>query len=117
MQLRRRFKRIPIDIKIELDTKYGRTPHCIKVDIINLSAIGAYIYGCNNFKLNDEVRLKFSLPPSREQFVLNAKVVWLPDKQVQPHDYPGIGVEFYDLSAEIQGKLVAFIERNLSCKP
>ena len=67
MQLRRRFKRLPIDLKIELKPKlenYGLQPdsqslklpnsaHCLKVDILNLSAVGAFIFGCNEFKLGD----------------------------------------------------------------
>lgn len=115
MQLRRRFKRLPIDIKVELKAKYGRNPVCLKLDVLNLSAVGAFIFGCDKFKLGDEVILKMKLPPKRLELELEAKVVWIPDKQVQPHAYPGIGVEFPRLPANIQQQLVEFIERNLSC--
>ncbi len=114
MQLRRRFKRLPIDIKIELKNKYERNPACLKVDILNLSAVGAYIYGCDKFKLGDEVVIKFKLLPKQEEMELEAKVVWLSDKQIQPHFYPGVGVEFSHLSPALQEKLISFIERNLS---
>lgn len=115
MQLRRRFKRLPIAIKrIELKNKYEKGPVCHKVDILNLSAIGAYIYGCDKFKLGDEVILKLRLPPKNEEIALEAKVVWLPDKQIQPQISPGMGVEFHNISQVIQQKLVEFIERNLS---
>jgi stage II sporulation protein AA (anti-sigma F factor antagonist) len=114
LQLRRRFKRLPIDIKIELKNKYERNPICLKVDILNLSAVGAYIYGCDQFQLGDEVVLKFKLPPQDEEIELQAKVVWLPDKQIQLHLQPGMGVEFYNISSSVQEKLIAFIERNLS---
>ena len=113
MQLRRRFKRLPIDIKIEMWNKYDKTPDCVKVDILNLSAVGAYIYGCNKFKLGDEVMLKMKLPPSQEELLLEAVVVWLPDKQVQLHFYPGMGVEFNNISTSTQERLLGFIERNL----
>jgi anti-anti-sigma factor len=115
MQLRRRFKRLPIAIKrIELKNKYEKGPVCHKVDILNLSAIGAYIYGCDKFKLGDEVILKLRLPPKNEEIALEAKVVWLPDKQIQPQISPGMGVEFHNISGDIQQKLIEFIERNLS---
>jgi anti-anti-sigma factor len=114
MQLRRRFKRLPIDIKIELKSKHAKSPECLKLDILNLSAIGAYIFGCGKFKLGDEVVLKMKLPPKNEEIELEAKVVWLPDKQVQPHFYPGIGVEFVHIQPDLQGKILGFIERNLS---
>lgn len=117
MQLRRRFKRLPIDIKVELKTKDQRNPICLNLDLINLSAIGAFIFGCDKFKLGDRVVLKMKLPPKQEELVLDAYVVWIPDKQIQPHAYPGLGVEFTDLSPQIQQRLVEFIERNISTRP
>ncbi len=114
MQLRRRFKRLPIDIKIELKEKYNKNALCVKGDLLNLSAIGAYIFGCRQFKLGDDVILKLKLPPKSEEIELEAKVVWLPDKQIQPHSYPGMGVEFYNITPAVQQKLLEFIEKNLS---
>jgi len=114
MQLRRRFKRLPIDIKIEIRGKYAKSPVCMKVDILNLSAVGAFIFGCDKFKLGDEVILKVKLAPKFEEIELEAKVVWLPDKQIQLHFHPGMGVEFYNIPTSVQQKLLEFIERNLS---
>jgi len=114
MQLRRRFKRLPIDLKIELKSKSSNSPSCLKVDIMNLSAVGAFIFGCDSFKLGDEVMLKMRLAPKKEELIIEAAVVWIPDKEVQPHEYPGIGVEFRNISALIQQELIDFIERNLS---
>lgn len=114
MQLRRRFKRLPLDIKIELKAKSDLSPLCLKVDILNLSAVGAFIFGCDKFKLGDEVILKLKLPPKQEEIELEAKVVWLPDKQIQPHFHPGMGVEFCNISTSVQQMLLEFIERNLS---
>jgi len=114
MQLRRRFKRLPIDIKIELKAKHQKSPECLRLDLINLSAVGAFIFGCDQFKLGDEVILKMKLPPKQEEVELDAKVVWIPDKQVQPHSYPGIGLEFTNIPGPTQQRLVEFIERNLS---
>jgi len=114
MQLRRRFKRLPIEIKIELKAKHDKTPSCMKLDILNLSAVGAYIYGCDKFKLGDIVILKMKLPPKREEMELEAKVVWLPDKQIQHQIQPGMGVEFHNIPTAVQQRLLEFIERNLS---
>jgi anti-anti-sigma factor len=114
MQLRRRFKRLPLDIKIELKYKYDKSPVCLKADILNLSAVGAFIFGCEHFKLGDEVILRLKLPPKQEEIELEAKVVWLPDKQIQPHFHPGIGVEFSNIPSSVQQRLLEFIERNFS---
>jgi len=117
MQLRRRFKRLPIDIKVELKAKDVKNPACLKLDVLNLSGIGAFIFGCDKFKLGDEVILKMKLPPKKKELELEAKVVWIPDKQIQPHSYPGMGVEFVNLPAAVQEGLVEFVERNISLSP
>jgi len=114
MQLRRRFKRLPVDLKIELKSKQDGSPECLQVEMLNLSAVGAFIFGCGKFKLQDEVVLKMKLAPSTQVLELDARVVWVPDKVVQPHEYPGIGVEFSDLSTHHQRQIIEFIERNLS---
>jgi len=114
MQLRRRFKRLPIGIKVELKGRQARRPVCMKVSILNLSAQGAYIFGCENFRLGDEIVLKFKLPPKNEEFEVRAKVVWLPDEQIQLHLQPGMGVEFIDMHSELQKIMVKFVERNVS---
>jgi len=114
MQLRRRFKRLPIDLKIELKSKQDVSSGCLKLEILNLSAVGAFIFGCGKFKLHDEVILKMKLAPNPEVLELEAQVVWIPDKGVQPHEYPGIGVEFSNLSTVNQQKIIEFIERNIS---
>jgi anti-anti-sigma factor len=115
MQLRRRFKRLPIDIKIDMKEKYDKTAVCVQGELLNLSAIGAYIFGCSKFKLGDKIVLKLKLPPHSQEMEFDAKVVWLPDKQIQPHYYPGIGIEFYNITPTLQQKLIGFIDRNLSC--
>jgi Tfp pilus assembly protein PilZ len=84
------------------------------VDILNLSGVGAFIFGCDKFRLGDEVVLKMKLPPKDEELELDARVVWLPDKQIQPHFHPGMGVEFHNIPGDVQQRLVEFIERNLS---
>jgi len=116
LQLRRRFKRLPIDIKVELKEKSpgGKAPVCFNVDIINLSALGAYIYGCNQFRLGDIVVLTFSLGQKKTEMKVDAKVVWLSDKQIQPHNHPGMGVVFQNIPMDVQEKLLVFIEKNMS---
>lgn len=114
MQLRRRFKRLFIDIKIELRSKSDKNPVCLTGDILNLSAVGAYIYGCDQFRLGDKITLKLKLPPRLGEIELDAKVSWLSDKQFQPQLHPGMGVEFYNISGPVQEKLLQFIESNLS---
>lgn len=112
MQLRRRFKRLPIGTKAHLITHTEPKP--IEVSMMNLSAIGAYIHGCKDHRLGDKVTLVIRMSPSHEPISLDATVVWLPDKQLQHQLYPGMGIEFSHIPQDIQQKLLSFIERNLS---
>ncbi|MFA4984602.1 MAG: anti-sigma factor antagonist [Candidatus Omnitrophota bacterium] len=114
LKLRRRFKRLPIDIKVELKDRYDKSARCLNLDILDLSALGAYIYGCSNFRLGDAVTLKFKLPPKPEELELEGKVVWLSDKQVQSRIHPGMGIEFSNISKDNQERIFEFVERNLS---
>ncbi|MCM8781291.1 MAG: anti-sigma factor antagonist [Candidatus Omnitrophica bacterium] len=114
LQLRRRFRRIPLEVKVELKNKYDRGTTCFKVEMLNLSGIGAYIYGCENIRLGDEVILSFRLPPQQEEVQVEARVVWLSDMHTQPQIHPGMGVEFQNISSQLQEKIIGFVERNLS---
>jgi len=112
LKLRRRFKRLSVGLKARLNAKRRKDLIPLGVDILSLSGIGAYIYGCDQFKLGDEVLLQFNLSPKSKELNLDAKVVWLSDKKTQPQVYPGIGVEFHNISGSDQKKLLKFIERN-----
>lgn len=114
MQLRRRFKRLPIEIKVKLRTKNASAPVCMDADIMNLSGVGAYLYGCESLKLGDEVVLTFNSPERLSGMSLEAKIVWLCDKQIQPQLYPGMGVAFHNIERASQAKLIDYIEKNLS---
>lgn len=114
IQLRRRFKRLPIDIKIEVKAKYDKNAVCLKTDLLDLSAVGAYIYGCEHFNLGDEVILKLKLANMAQELELESRVVWLSDKDIQQHIHPGMGIEFHNIPSTVQQKLIEFIERNLS---
>ena len=75
MQLRRRFKRLPVGINIELKHRYKDGTTCWGAEIVNISAVGAFVFGCRGFKLGDEVLLKFKLPPGYDELEMGAKVV------------------------------------------
>ncbi len=114
MQLRRRFKRIPVDIKLELKPVGEKQAASHKADMLNLSGVGAYIYGCAKFKLGDDVTLRFNFGPQNEEFILEAKVIWLSDKQIQPQAHPGMGLIFHNICSATQDKIVRYVERNLA---
>lgn len=111
---RRRFKRLPTRVKVEYQALTAGTSEWIKGEIIDLSAVGAYIMGCNEFTLNDKLLLKLHLDPKPGVIEQEARVVWLSDKEIQRQFHPGMGVEFCNLSGAAQKKIIDFIDRNLA---
>ena len=113
-KLRRRFKRLPIEIKIKIKDKYKSSAEWHKGQVMDLSAQGAYIYGYNHYSLGEILELEMTLSPKMEAMKLDAKVVWLSDKQIQPQYHPGMGVDFYNISSVTQKKLLKFVEKNMA---
>jgi anti-anti-sigma factor len=110
-QLRRRFKRLPLDIGVELKAKDEGAYH--KANVLNISAVGMLIFIEKAYPLGTILTLKVSLRPVAESLLLEAKVAWLVDKKIQPQIYPGMGLEFYHLDSPTQEQIAAFVERNL----
>jgi len=112
--LRRRFKRLSLRIKVEYKPAGAKDNEFVHGEMLDLSAIGAYIMGSNKFSLNDVLDLRLHLNPKPGEIDVQARVVWLSDKQIQPHDHPGMGIEFYNMPSLIQKKILDFIDRNLA---
>jgi len=114
MQLRRRFKRVCLDILVTYRAKFGgQKEH--KGKFFDLSGDGAFLFGKKTFSLHDIISLEFQLPHT-PAIKTDAKVVWLSDKDIQPQQYPGMGLEFYKISVATQKRIVNFIEKNVDCR-
>ena len=111
-QLRRRFKRLPLDIGVEFKAKSEDKFRQGKV--LNLSGVGMLVFVGKVYPLGEMLEIKLSLVPSPGPVEINARVSWLVDKKIQPQIYPGMGLEFYHLDQEVQEKIVGFVERNFA---
>ncbi|MCM8779605.1 MAG: anti-sigma factor antagonist [Candidatus Omnitrophica bacterium] len=113
--LRRRFKRLSVRINVEYrPVTAKKEEEFMRGQMLDLSAVGAYIMGPNKFSLNDMLDLRLHLKPKPGEMNVEARVVWLSDKQIQPQFHPGMGVEFYNLSTSAQKRIMDFIDRNLT---
>ncbi len=110
-KLRRRFKRIELDIDVGFKSKKEISFHYGK--LLNLSAVGFLVWTDKIYPLGEILNIKLLLSPKPGWLEINAKVVWHVLKEVQPHIYPGMGLEFHNLSGTVQEKIVDFVERNL----
>jgi len=110
--LRRRFKRLDLDIDVEFKLDGSREKFS-SGKILNLSAVGILVFAEKTYPLGEILNLRLPLLPKLGVVELNAKVVWLVQKELQPQIYPGMGLEFYNLDSQTQKKIVEFVERNL----
>lgn len=112
-QLRRRFKRLPLDIDIEFKSKEENKFHQGKV--LNISGVGMLVYAEKvTYHLGEILDIKLTLRPAPGLLEIETVVVWLVEKNIQPQIYPGLGLEFYHVDTLIQEKIVEFVQRNLA---
>ncbi|HOW42054.1 MAG TPA: PilZ domain-containing protein [Candidatus Omnitrophota bacterium] len=109
--LRRRFKRLPLDIDIQFKSLFDQQFHHGKV--MNISGIGMLVFAEKVYPIGEILEMKVSLLPIAPMLALKGKVVWLIQKEIQPQFYPGMGIEYYHIDCPTQEKILEFIERNL----
>ena len=110
-QLRRRFKRLPLDIVVQFKSNHEKEFHHGKV--LNLSAIGLLVFAKETYHTGEILDVIVSLVPVAASIQVKAKVVWLVQKEIQPQLYPAMGIEFYHIDTATQEKVLQFVERNM----
>ena len=112
--LRRRFKRIPFKANIEYRPKLGRRNDFYTGKIVNLSAEGIFLVSQQIYSVGEVLLTRMDLMPQPGVLEVDTKVVWVADEEIQPHEFPGMGLEFYNLDAGVQEKIVQFVEKHLA---
>ncbi|MFH0732956.1 MAG: anti-sigma factor antagonist [Candidatus Omnitrophota bacterium] len=115
--LRRRFKRLGIDINIyykkATSSHQGNNPLYSGL-AGNISGAGLFLRTINVFPAGTKVELDIVLPKIEKSVSFKGLVVWVGDKQLQPDLYPGMGVQFVDINQKTQEELISFIEENIA---
>lgn len=112
--LRRRFERTPFNATIEYRQKLLKNQPFYKGKIVNLSAEGVFIVSDKIFSIGDLLTTRMDFQPQPGLIEADTKVVWLADKEIQPEDYPGMGLEFHNITVEKQEKIAQFVEKHLT---
>ncbi|MCM8795471.1 MAG: PilZ domain-containing protein [Candidatus Omnitrophica bacterium] len=110
--LRRRFPRLDLDIGVEFKSKSKDEPFR-QGRVLNISAVGMLVFAECIYPLGEILEVRLLLLPQPGEVELEARVVWLVEKELQPQIYPGMGLEFYNLDSLTQKKILEFVERNL----
>lgn len=116
-KLRRRFKRIDLRSRIEYWPKSTSGAGFYKGKILNLSAIGMFVIVDKAFPEEEILSTRLYLMPKPGIIEVETKVVWVADKEIQPLESPGMGLEFYNISSEQQTQIIDFVERHLIHTP
>ena len=111
-KLRRRFRRLPLDLKVEFKTK-GKNEEFSRGKVANISGVGLLVVADKLYPLNEILEVRLLLSQKIGVVEIQAKVAWLVRMELQPQFYPGMGLEFYQLEPGLQKKIVEFVERNL----
>jgi anti-sigma B factor antagonist len=110
-QLRRRFKRLPLDIDVQFKSSHEKEFSHGKM--LNLSAIGLLVFAKETYHIGEILDVIVSLVPVAHSIQVKAKVVWLVQKEIQPQLYPAMGLEFYHIDCATQEKVLQYVERNM----
>jgi len=115
-QLRRRFKRLDVHIEVEFCSKRDfekpkNTWHTGK--LLNISGDGLFLYTKKLLKVETEVVIKVDLR-DKKPFQARGIIIWLADRALQPHSYPGMGLHFKDITKRDQDRILIFINRHLT---
>jgi len=113
--LRRKFKRLDI----HLSTKYKivggqKKAKLFDGKVLNISAAGIFIYSPYTLPINTMLELEIALPDTPSPLEATGRVVWLTDKELQPHYFPGMGVAFVHLTPEKEKAVIDFIDKNIT---
>lgn len=115
-RLRRRFKRLDVNINAEFRSKESaRNKRTVwhRGKILNLSGDGIFFYTKKLLPLGKKVEINIYLD-TKQPIEIEGVVTWLADKSLQPQSYPGMGIQFRGIRKPKQDKLLAFINKHLT---
>lgn len=112
--LRRKFKRLDIHLVVKYKMTDGKSAKIFDGQVLNIGAAGIYVYTPYTFPVNTMLDLEFNLPDKHSLLETGGRVVWVTDKEIQPHHYPGMGVSFTHLTPSKEKAIIDFIDKNIT---
>lgn len=113
LHLRRRFKRIETHMKARFSPGLSGEGKLFTGNIFNLSGEGLFIFTKHTFPPGSQLYIELPIKEKGRFLPVMGTVIWLADKEIQPHCYPGMGIQFTDIDKFTQQKIVEFIEKHL----
>ena len=114
LHLRRRFKRIDVGIPLKYKVGLSTNAKLLKGKALNIGGDGLFILSKNIFPIGQVLYIELSIAGHPKPYTVMGTVIWHADKELQPHSYPGMGVEFTDLDKKSQTEIMDFIDKNVT---
>jgi len=113
--LRRRFKRLEMNIKVKYCSKKTKSKNEVyEGTVVNISGVGLLMSCRHPLPVKTPLSLEIFLPEELVPVEMEGMVIWVVEKKLQPCFYPGMGVQFIKIDSEKQKELVGFIEKNIT---
>lgn len=112
-RLRRRFKRLEINIDVNFTPK-NKPGRVYKGKVLNISGAGLFILTSNILPIKTHLLLEISVPNEMVPIEMEGTVLWIADKNLQSYCYPGMGVQFINIDSQRQKDLLDFIDKNIT---
>lgn len=114
LTLRRRFKRIDVSIPIKYKAGLSSDNKLSRGKALNISGDGLFIFSKRTYPASTQLYLEIGLGKTQKPSTLMGSVIWLADRELQPHSYPGMGVEFINMAKRSQKEIIEFIDKNIT---
>lgn len=114
LSLRRRFKRIDVNAVVKYKVGLSADSRLRKGKILNISGQGLFILSKHTYPVSTELYMEIEFNEAKKPLSLMGVVIWLADKELQPHSYPGMGVEFASIEKRAQDEIIDFIDKNIT---
>ncbi len=114
--LRRRFKRLGMDISIYYRKSEGEPKENPMYSGLagNISGAGLFLRGINILPVGTKIDLDIVIPETKKSISAKAMIIWIADKQLQPEFFPGMGLQFLNINQKTQENLISFIEKHIA---
>lgn len=114
LYLRRRFKRLEFYHAVRFNLK--KTPEKkIIGKILNISGSGIFIYTKEVQPVQSNIIVEIKLE-NDQVYEVEGIIMWHADKDIQPHCYPGMGIQFTDIKSDVQKEILDFIDKNMTSR-
>jgi len=114
LSLRRRFKRIDVGIPVKYKLGISTNEKLHKGKILNISGEGLFIHAQKTYPLATTLYIEVGFDKEEKPMMVMGDVVWLADKELQRHSYPGMGVKFSNIGTKMQDGIIDFIDKNIT---